>query len=134
MATELEGGMKPSKYRKVLIAGVVGLSIAVFSWLSNRDIEVVAYLPTEMACPSSHTLTVVTDLHYPGLDNCADARTDAEASLQSFHYEKACRKVTGDEQVADARLVDCGTAADVWDSDSRGIVVAVEVCCGEPLK
>lgn len=88
-----------------------------------------------MACPSSHAVARVSDLHYPDAKDCSEVEEDVEWSLESSHYKKACREKTGREQVAAARMAECGIAQAIWENENlRGVVVTVELCCGEPLE
>nr|MCH9682371.1 hypothetical protein [Deltaproteobacteria bacterium] len=70
----------------------------------------------------------VGGLYYPGLD-CAAAIADAESDLGSWHYRNGCTQQVGS---------DIGTPVDEalvteYHMEGDSAVVAVDVCCAEPV-
>jgi hypothetical protein len=83
-------------------------------------------------CPPGAPTALTPPLHYPSIDDCTQAGSDALRVLESFHYRNACQKANGGElpdSVLGARLLTCEVAPPGF---SEGAVVTVEVCCPEP--
>ncbi len=70
----------------------------------------------------------VGGLHYPGL-TCAEASLNAEASLDSGHYRKACNQQVGSDL---ASPVDEAFVTDCYVDKLDNAVVSVDLCCEPP--
>lgn len=83
-------------------------------------------------CPPGASTAVTPPLHYPAIEDCTVAASDALRTLDSFHYRNACQQAFGGElpdSVLGLRLLTCEIAPPGF---SEGTVVTLEVCCPNP--
>ncbi len=80
-------------------------------------------------CPLFRTSARARNLHYPEAENCGAIRADAESSLGSAHYRKACEaavpRSTRAPTVIEAKVVECRSG-----TRDPGVYVDVGLCCG----